>query len=122
MSPKDKLTLARDHLKLAREEADDRRLGPATTMLLHAVEAAIDALAASRGIPTSPHHWRRGEIAAELHSADVLPSDESGIISLLNEQRKGFAYDGDEPDFHGEDFESVYARVAAIVTVAEDSS
>ena len=122
VSPKDKLTLARDHLALARDEADDGRLGPATAMLLHAAEAVIDALAAQRGIPSSPHHWRRGEIASELYSAGVLPADESPLIRLLNDQRKRFAYDGDEPDFDGDDFESVYQRVAAIVAVAEAES
>jgi hypothetical protein len=50
VSPKEKRKLARDHLLLAREESDDGRLGPATTMLLHALEAAIDALAAGEGI------------------------------------------------------------------------
>ncbi len=119
MSPKEKRKLARDHLELARDEADDARLGPATTMLLHAVEAAIDAPADDHEIPTSPHHWRRGEIARELHAKGVLPADESGLIGLLNEQRKGFAYDGDEPDFGGDDLDSIYRRVAAIIEAAE---
>lgn len=122
MSPKDKATLARDHLNLARDEADDERLGPAATMLLHAIEAAIDALADRYGIATSPHHWRRGEIARELSTRGVLEADESGLIGLLNEQRKGFAYDGDDPDFGGEDFDSIYRRVETIVEAAEDEA
>jgi hypothetical protein len=122
MSPKDKKELARDHLGLASAEAEDGRLGPATTMLLHAVEAAIDALAEQRGIRTSPTHWRRGEIAAELYRAGVLPADESGLIRLLNEERKRFAYEGDEPDFGKDSFGEIYARVEAIVGAAESET
>jgi hypothetical protein len=119
MSPKDKHVLARDHLDLAREEADDERLGSAATMLLHAVEAAIDALAADNGIATNPTHWRRADIAKELHAKGILPADESGLIRMLNEERKRFAYEGDEPTFGGDGFESVFEQVEAVVVAAE---
>jgi HEPN domain-containing protein len=66
MSPKAKHVLARDHLNLAREEIEEGHLGLAATLLLHAAEAAIDALAERNGIETSPTHWRRREIVAEL--------------------------------------------------------
>jgi hypothetical protein len=95
--------------------------GPRRRMLLHALEAAIDALAAAEDIPTSAHHWRRGEIAEELYERNILPADESGLVRALNEQRKGFAYDGDEPDFGADGFESIYERVEAVVETAEES-
>jgi hypothetical protein len=62
MSPKAKHVLARDHLDLAREETENSHLGVAATLLLHAAEAAIDALAEQNGIETNPTHWRREEI------------------------------------------------------------
>lgn len=119
MSPKAKQVLARDHLDLAREEIEEGHLGIAATLLLHAAEAAIDALAERNEIQTSPTHWRRAEIVAELNERGLASSDDADLIRLLNEERKGYAYDGDEPEFSGDTVEHVSARVEALVLAAE---
>lgn len=122
MSPKAKHVLARDHLDLAREEATEGRLGIAATLLLHAAEAAVDSLAERHAIATSPTHWRREEIVRELHQRGVLAGDDGRLLRKLNEERKAYAYDGDEPDFGGEDIDDVVARVEALVVAAEEAS
>lgn len=121
MSPKAKHVLARDHLDLAREEIDGGHIGLAATLLLHAAEAAIDALAEQNGIETSPTHWRRGEIVAELNERGIGSSDDGDLIRLLNEERKSYAYDGDEPEFNGDTAEQIAARVEDLVAAAEEA-
>ncbi len=121
MSPKAKHVLARDHLDLAREEIDEDHLGVAATLLLHAAEAAIDSLAEKNGIETSPTHWRRGEIVAELNELGIGASDDADLIRVLNEERKAYAYDGDEPEFSGDTVEHMAARVEALVVAAEEA-
>lgn len=121
MSPKAKHVLARDHLDLAWQEIDESHLGIAATLLLHAAEAAIDALAERNGIKTSPTHWRRGEIVAELNERGIGSSDDGDLILLLNEERKGYAYDGDEPEFSGDTAEHIATRVEALVVAAEEA-
>lgn len=121
MSPKAKHVLARDHIDLAKEEAEESHLGLVATLLLHAAEAAVDSLAERHGIETSPTHWRRGEIVSELHERGVLATDDGELLRLLNAQRKAYAYDGDEPDFEGEDVEDIAARVELLVVAAEEA-
>jgi HEPN domain-containing protein len=121
MSPKAKHVLARDHLDLAREEIEEGHLGIAATLLLHAAEAAIDALAERNGIEINPTHWRRGEIVAELNERGIGSSGDGDLIRLLNEERKGYAYDGDEPDFSGDTAEQMAVRVEALVVTAEEA-
>jgi hypothetical protein len=121
MSPKAKHVLARDHLDLAREETENGHLGVAATLLLHAAEAAIDALAEQNGIETNPTHWRREEIVAELNARGIGSSDDGDLIRLLNTERKGYAYDGDDPDFHGDTVDGILARVEALVIAAEEA-
>lgn len=62
VSPRAKHDLARDHLDVARDEVEEDHIGVVATLLLHAAEAAIDALAEANGIETSPTHWRREEM------------------------------------------------------------
>lgn len=119
VSPKAKHVLARDHLDLAREQVDEAHLGVAATLLLHAAEAAIDALAEQNGIETNPTHWRREQIVAELNQRGIGSSDDAELIRLLNAERKGYAYDGDDPDFNDDSVEEVMQRVEALVTAAE---
>lgn len=119
MSPKAKHVLARDHLDLAREEVAEEHLGVAATLLLHAAEAAIDALAERNGIETNPTHWRREQIVAELNQRGIGSSDDGSLIRLLNAERKGYAYDGDDPDFDDDSVESIVLRVEALVVAAE---
>jgi hypothetical protein len=121
MSPKAKYVLARDHLDLAQEEIGDGHLGIAATLLLHAAEAAIDALADKNGIKTDPTHWRREAIAAELNERGIGSSSDGALIRLLNEERKAYAYDGDEPEFSGDAVEDIAERVEALVVAAEEA-
>lgn len=121
MSPKTKYVLARDHLDLAREEIEEGHLGIAATLLLHAAEAAIDALAERNGIETNPTHWRRGEIVSELNERGIASGDDGNLIRLLNEERKGYAYDGDDPEFSGDTAEHIAERVEALVVAAEEA-
>jgi hypothetical protein len=121
MSPKAKHVLARDHLDLAREENEEGHLGLVATLLLHSAEAAVDALAERNAIEASPTHWRRMEIVRELHDRGLLASDDGALLGSLNAERKAYAYDGDEPDFDGEDIEDIVARVEALVVAAEEA-
>lgn len=111
----------RDHLDLAREEIEEGHLGIAATLLLHAAEAAIDALAERNGIETNPTHWRRGEIVSELNERGLAAGDDGDLIRLLNEERKGYAYDGDDPEFRGETAEHIAERFEALVVAAEEA-
>jgi hypothetical protein len=120
MSPKANHVLARDHLDLAPEEMEEGRLGLVATLLLHAAEAAVDSLAERHGIATSPTHWRRGEILEDLHRRGVLPTDDGSLLRSLNDERKAYAYDGDEPDFGEEALDDIVARVEALVAAAEE--
>ena len=122
MSPRAKHEVARDHLDLARDEAEEGHLGVVATFLLHASEAALDALADAHDISRSPTHWRREQIANELETTDVLESEDTAeLVRLLNQQRKAYAYDGDEPDFGGQHAEDVIARVEELVEAAEEA-
>ena len=120
MSPKAKHVLARDHLDLAREEIGSGHLGLAATLLLHAAEAAIDALAEENGIETNPTHWRREQIVAELNELSIASPDDAELIRLLNKERKGYAYDGDDPEFSGDGAKDIVSRVEALVVAAEE--
>lgn len=121
MSPKAKHVLARDHLELAAQEAEEAHLGLVATLLLHAAEAAVDALAERHDIATSPTHWRRKEIIEELYERGVLERDDGDLLQSLNAERKAYAYDGDQPDFDGENVDDIMARVEALVVAAEEA-
>lgn len=117
-----KRELARDHLDLALEELEEENLGLVATLLLHSAEAAIDALAEDNTIATSPHHWRRAEIVKELEQDGKLASDDAAdLVRVLNQDRKAYAYDGEEPSFGGEDVQDIVARVEELVEAAEAS-
>jgi hypothetical protein len=81
-------------------EIEEGHLGVAVTLLLH---------------------WRRAEIVAELNERGIGSSADSDLIRLLNEERKGYAYDGDEPEFRGDTVEHISARVEALVIAAEEA-
>lgn len=122
MVARPKRALAREHLNLALEELEEENLGLVATLLLHSAEAAIDALADDNSIPTSPQHWRRGEIVEELEQKGVLESDDgASLVQILNEDRKAYAYDGEEPSFGGDDVQEIVARVEELVEAAEAS-
>ncbi len=121
--PRPKRELARGHLDLAVEELEEENLGLVVTLLLHSSEAAIDALAEDHCIATSAHHWRRAEIVEELEQRGVVDSsDGANLVRMLNEERKAYAYDGEEPTFGGGDALDVIARVEALVAAAEEAA
>jgi hypothetical protein len=49
-----------------------------------------------------------------------LPTDDASLLRSLNEERKAYAYDGDEPDFGKEALDDIVARVEALVAAAEE--
>lgn len=91
----------------------------AVTWLFLALEAAIVAVADEHGIDTQKHHWKKAEVAAELHQTGVLPRDFSSTLRLLNEARKVATYEGDEPDLDGQSLEEIAADVEAAIELAE---
>ncbi|HEX5761947.1 MAG TPA: hypothetical protein VFY04_02390 [Solirubrobacterales bacterium] len=96
MSPKAKHVLARDHLDLASMPSQSG--------------------VGSRPIPLT---WRREQIVAELNQRGIGSSDDAELIRLLNAERKGYAYDGDDPDFDDDSVEEIMQRVETLVTAAE---
>ena len=103
------------------KEAEEAHLGLVATLLLHAAEAAVDALAERHAIATSPTHWRRREIIEELYEQGVLERDDGDLLQSLNAERKAYAYDGDQPDFDGENVDDIVARVDALAVAAEEA-
>lgn len=88
-------------------------------MSFASLEAAIDALAANRGIAIEEKHWRRDEAAKSLHALGVLPKDLSELHRSLNETRKGVFYDGEDPDFDDISMDDVLADIEGAVAAAE---
>ena len=87
--------------------------------LFLSLEAAIVSVADKHGLDTRKQHWRKAEVAAELHSTGVPPHDFSDTLRLLNEARKVATYDGDEPDLDGRSLEDIATDVEAAVDFAE---
>jgi hypothetical protein len=56
-----------------------------------------------------------------LNERGIGSSEDGDLIQLLNQERKGYAYDGDEPEFSGDSAEHVATRVEALVVAAEES-
>lgn len=119
MSPRAKHELAREHLDrgLAGVAAQDPT--EAVAWLFLSLEAAIVFVADKHGLDTRQQHWKKAEVAAELHASGVLPHDFSATLRLLNEARKVATYDGDEPDLEGQSLEDIATDVAAAVELAE---
>lgn len=119
MSPRAKHELAREHLNrgLAGVAAGDPT--EAVAWLFLSLEAAIVSVAEKHGLDTKKQHWKKAEVAAELHSSGVLPHDFSDALLLLNEARKVATYDGDEPDLDGRPLEEIAADVEDAVGLAE---
>jgi hypothetical protein len=77
------------------------------------------ALAEKHGIEIEAKHWRRAEAATTLHEKGVLPKDLSDLHGLLNEERKGMFYEGEDPDLGDRSMEDVLTEVETAVEVAE---
>lgn len=101
MSPKPKNEVAREHLKKAREEAGNGDVRAVVIWAFPALEAAIDALAEANGIVVKEDHWKRMQTASDLREQGAFDQDLSSLHRLLNEERKGIAYDGEDPDLGG---------------------
>jgi hypothetical protein len=122
MSPKAKVQVAREHLTKAEDEAHGGDPRDAVQWAFASLEAAIDALAATRGIEIDEKHWKRAAAAKSLHEDGVLSKDLSQLHRTLNEARKAVFYLGEEGDLGGLSLEDVLADVEDAVTVAEAES
>jgi uncharacterized protein YutE (UPF0331/DUF86 family) len=122
VSPRAKHELAREHLNrgLAGVAAQDPT--EAVAWLFLSLEAAIVAVADKHGLDTKQQHWKKAEVAAELHASGVLPHDFAATLRLLNEARKVATYDGDEPDLEGQSLEDIATDVEAAVELAESEA
>lgn len=119
MSPKPKVQVAREHLTKAQDEAAGGDLRDALQWSFASLEAALDALAAARGIAIDEKHWKRTEAARGLHATGVLPKDLSVLHRSLNEARKAVFYDGEDPDLGDVSIEDVLSDVEDAVVAAE---
>jgi hypothetical protein len=122
MSPKPKVEIAREHLSKVQEEAGAGDLRDAVQWSFASLEAAIDALAEEHDIAIDEKHWRRSEAATELHGKGVLPKDLADLHRLLNEERKGMFYEGEDPDLGDLSMEDVLNEVETAVEIAEDEA
>lgn len=118
MSPKSKRELARQHLETARTDLEGERYGDALNAMFHAAEAAVVWLADHHGIETRRLHWAKAEAAERLHAEGVIRDDHGDLLRDLNQSRKDYWYDGEEPD--PDELERYLAHVTALVLDAED--
>lgn len=98
MSPKSKQELARQHLETARADLEGERYGDALNAMFHAAEAAVVWLADHHGIETRRRHWMKAEAAEQLHAKGATARDHGDLLRDLNQGRKDYWYDGEEPD------------------------
>jgi hypothetical protein len=122
VSPKPKAELAREHLARAQPAVFAEDYTEAVTWLFAALEAAIVAVAEKHGLDTKKQHWKKAEVAKELHRAGVLPHDFSSTLDLLNAARKTAVYDGEEPELDGQSLEDVATDVELAVDLAEQEA
>lgn len=119
MAPKDKAVLAREHLERALPAVVAEDYPEAVTWLFAALEAAIVAVADAYGIDTEKQHWKKAEVARQLHETGRLPDDFSGTLTALNGARKTAVYEGEEPDLGDQSLEELAGEVEAAVDLAE---
>ena len=118
MSPKAKAELAREHLGRALPAVTAEDYTEAVTWLFAALEAAIVAVADRHGIDTQKQHWKKAEVAKQLHDSGVLPHDFSHTLDTLNEARKVAVYEGDTPDLGDQSLEDLAEDVETAVELA----
>lgn len=87
--------------------------------LFVSLEAAIVAVADAHGLDTQKAHWKKAEVATELHASGVLPTDFADTLKLLNEARKAVFYEGEDPDLGGQSLEQIASTVESAVEQAE---
>jgi len=67
-------------------------------------------------------HWKKAEIAHELHGSGILPYDFSDTLDTLNEARKTAVYEGDTPDLGDQSLEDIAADVETAVQLAKQAA
>lgn len=122
MSPKSKVELAREHLHRALDGAREGDSTEVVTWLLAALEAAIVAIAQAHGIETPTQHWKKAQVATDLHATGVLEVDYADTLDVLNAGRKLAVYEGDDPDLGESSLEDLVAAVESAVIAAEAAS
>jgi predicted AAA+ superfamily ATPase len=119
MAPRSKALLAREHLDRALPAVAAEDLTEAVAWLFVSLEAAIVAVADAQGLDTKKDHWKKAEVATELHATGVLPIDYADTLKLLNEARKAVFYEGENPDLGGQSLEDIASTVQSAVEQAE---
>lgn len=122
MSPQSKSSLAREHFTRASAAFETGDLVVGVTFLHLAAEAAVVALAELHGIAIERQHWRKAEVATELHTRGILSMDLSPILRLLNQARKDAGYEGEDPDFGDWTPEDLLGAVEDAVDTAEEEA
>jgi hypothetical protein len=122
VSPKPKAELAREHLDRARSAIAEADATEAVTWLLAALEAAVVALAQAEGLEVPTHHWKKAQVATQLHEKGLLDQDFAATLDMLNDGRKVAVYEGEEPELGEATFESLFAEVESAVVAAEEAS
>lgn len=115
MSPRSKSELAHDHLKAARDDLDGERTGDAINALFYAGEAAVVALAETHGIDTKKNHFLKASAASQLHQQGMLEHDLGPLLKDLNQARKDYWYEGEDPEI---DLETTYEEIEWLVDEA----
>ncbi len=72
-----------------------------------------------KGLIQRQAHWRKAEVATELHATGVLPIDYADTLKLLNEARKAVFYEGEDPDLSGQSLQDIALSVESAVEHAE---
>jgi len=119
MAPRSKAVLAREHLDRALPAVAAEDHTEAVAWLFVSLEAAIVAVADAQGLDTRKAHWKKAEVATELHATGVLPTDYADTLKLLNEARKAVFYEGEDPDLGGQSLEDIASTVESAVEQAE---
>lgn len=117
MSPRSKAELAHDHLEAARDDLDGERTGDAINALFYAGEAAVVALAETHGIDTKKSHVLKATAASQLHQKGVLKHDLGSLLRDLNQARKDYWYEGEDPEV---DLETAYEEIEWLVDKATE--
>jgi hypothetical protein len=122
VSPKPKAQLAREHLGRAQDAIEEGDATEAVTWLLAALEAAVVALAEIEGLEVPTHHWKKAQVATQLHAKGLLAQDFAGTLDMLNDGRKVAVYEGEDPELGSASLEDLLAEVESAVAAAKGAS
>lgn len=119
MSPRPKHEVAREHFELALTDIGEEDARGAVSALFYAAEAAVVAIADAHGVETKRNHKMKADAATELHAQGVLEEDFGPLLRKLNQERKDVWYEGEPPDFGGQDISEVAEEVRLLIEAAE---